>query len=160
MSETGTAARTAVTEPPATKAATRGRRGRPVGDREAQRTKLLRAGIKVIADEGYAGASLRKVAKQAGHTTGAITYYFADKEEMVGAIIEFMFDGFDAMLDSGDEVADHRKRLKRWVELNSNSDGWTIMLPIEIERFAPERVDALINAIIKLLQPPAAARKG
>lgn len=224
MSETGTTTRTAVTEPPATKATTRGRRGRPVGDREAQRTKLLRAGIKVIADEGYAGASLRKVAKQAGHTTGAITYYFADKEEMVGAIIEFMFDGFDAMLDSGDEVADHRKRLKRWVELNSNSDGWiagfqllararhepkfaaiyadrysryrerlagilakqqaagdvrndispdmladligsiadgwTIMLPIEIERFAPKRVDALIDAIIKLLQPPVAARKG
>lgn len=217
MTETETAKRSAAPSPARTEP--RARRGRPVGDRAAQRKKLLRAGIKVIADEGYAGASLRKVAKQAGHTTGAITYYFADKEEMVGAIIEYMFDGFDAMLDLGDEVADHRKRLERWVELNSNSDGWLagfqllararhepkfaaiyqeryeryrerlagiirkqqaagtvrsdipadlladhlgsiadgwmIMLPIETERFAPERVNALINSIIQLLQPPS-----
>lgn len=196
-------------------------RGRPVGDRESQRKKLLRAGIKVIAAEGYAGASLRKVAKAAGHTTGAITYSFADKEAMVEAIIEYMFDGFDAMLDLGDDLADHRKRLLRWVELNSNSDGWLagfqllaharhepafaaiyqkryaryrerlaaifekqqasgavrkdisaemladhlgsiadgwmIMLPIETERFSPDRVNALITSILQLLQPPAEA---
>lgn len=202
----------------------RARRGRPVGDREAQRKKLLRAGIKVIADEGYAGASLRKVAKQAGHTTGAITYYFADKEEMVAAIIEYMFDGFDAILELGEDVSDHRERLRRWVELNSNSDGWLagfqllararheptfaaiyqeryaryrerlsgilarqqaagtvrddipaellsdhlgsiadgwmIMLPIETERFAPARVEVLINSIIQLIQPPPARKRG
>lgn len=199
-------------------------RGRPVGDREAQRRKILRAGIKVIAREGYAGASLRKVAQEAGHTTGALTYYFADKEALVGAIIEHMFDSFDRLLDSGDDIADHRARYRRWIELNSNSegwlagfqllanarhesafaaiyreryaryrqrltemlekqqaagavrsdipadlladhlssigDGWMIMLPIETERFAPERVDALIDSIMRLLQPPSALKSG
>lgn len=216
MSQTLIEKRAARPASPAPLTSGRGR-GRPVGDREAQRRKLLRAGIKVIAHEGYSGASLRKVAKEAGHTTGAITYYFADKEEMVAAIIDYMFDGFDRMLDSGDEVADHRKRLKRWVELNANSDGWlagfqllararhepafarvyqeryaryrdrlagiirkqqdagevrgdipaemladhlgsiadgwVLMLPIETERFAPERVDSLIDSIIQLIQP-------
>ncbi|WOF42525.1 TetR/AcrR family transcriptional regulator [Sphingopyxis indica] len=221
MSELETAKRPA-TEAASPKPQKRASRGRPVGDRDAQRRKLLRAGIKVIAEEGYSGASLRKVAKEAGHTTGAITYYFADKEAMVSAIIEYMFDGFDEMLDLGDEVVDHAKRYKRWVELNSNSDGWLagfqllararhepkfaaiyreryesyrarlaeiikkqqeagsiradipaelladtvgsigdgwmIMLPIETERFAPERLDRLIDSIMQLLRPVPTAR--
>lgn len=198
-------------------------RGRPVGDREAQREKILRAGIKVIAREGYAGASLRKVAQEAGHTTGALTYYFSDKEELFGAIVARMFDAFDRLLDSGDDMADHPGRYRRWLELNSNSDGWIagvqllaharhepalaavyreryeryrerlteilahqqaaglvradipadlladhlgsigdgwmIMLPIETDRFAPERVEALIASIMRLLQPPPEAAR-
>jgi len=192
-------------------------RGRPIGDREAKRKALLRAGIKVIADLGYAGASLRKVAKEAGHTTGAITYYFEDKQAMVRAVIEHMFDEFDEMLESGDDVGDMRRRYKRWIELNSDSDvwlasfqllararhepafaaiyqqryrryrdrlaeiigkqqaagvtrrdipadmladhlssigdGWMMMLPIEPERFAPKRVEMLIDSITSLLAP-------
>lgn len=199
------------------KKSSKGRRGRPVGDREAKRKELLRAGIKVIADLGYAGASLRKVAREAGHTTGAITYYFADKEAMVRAIIEYMFDEFDEMLELGDEVGDMRKRFRRWIELNSDSDawlasfqllararhepafaaiyqqryqgyrdrlaaiiarqqsagvtrddisadmladhlssigdGWMMLLPIEPERFSPERVETLIDSITVLLSP-------
>lgn len=205
-------------EPPEQDPARSPRRGRPVGDREAKRQELLLAGIKVIADVGYAGASLRKVAKEAGYTTGAISYYFADKEAMVVAIIEYMFDGFDTMLDMGEELEDFRKRFKRWIEINSNSngwlagfqllararhepvfaaiyqvryanyrrqlaeilaklqtggdvrgdipadiladhigaiaDGWAVMLPIEPERFAPKRVDMLVDSIITMLRPP------
>lgn len=223
MTDTDTVKRPAA-EADAAEPPKRAGRGRPVGDREAQRRKLLRAGIKVIAEEGYSGASLRKVAKEAGHTTGAITYYFADKEAMVGAIIEHMFDGFDAILDLGDGVTDLAKMYKRWVELNSNSDGWIagfqllararhepqfaeiyreryknyrarltesiekqqaagtvrndipadlladtigsvgdgwmIMLPIETERFTPDRLDAIIASIMRLLQPVSPVRGG
>lgn len=164
------------------------------------------------------------MAKAAGHTTGAITYYFADKEELVRAIIAFMFDSFDKMLDPDEGVIDHRARLKRWIELNSNSDswiagfqliasarhepsfaaiyeerygryrqrlaaiiakeqaggvvrddipaalladhvgsiadGWVMMLPIETERFKPERIDALIDSLLLLLQPPSRSKIG
>ncbi|MFZ6044071.1 hypothetical protein ACOV11_26735, partial [Vibrio natriegens] len=53
----------------------RGRRGRPVGDRESKRAELLAAAIAVTAEAGYTGASLRKVAKRIGGTTGTVTYY-------------------------------------------------------------------------------------
>lgn len=78
------------------------RRGRPVGDRDAKRGELLAAGLAVVAELGYAGASLRKVAERAGYTTGAVTYYFANKEEMVVALTEYLFDEFDALLATAD----------------------------------------------------------
>ncbi len=93
-------------------------RGRPVGDREARRAELLNAAIAVIAQEGFAEASLRKVAERAGYSTGAVTYYFANREEMMAAVIESQFDKFDAMLaasNRGDKV-DIRDALKRWLD--------------------------------------------
>ncbi|WP_077145611.1 TetR/AcrR family transcriptional regulator [Sphingopyxis sp. KK2] len=100
------------------------RRGRPVGDRESKRNELLRAGIATIAELGYSGASLRKVASRAGHTTGAVTYYFQNKEAMVRAILEHLFDEWDTLLDIGGAVGDLRQRFRRWKEMNTDSDQW------------------------------------
>jgi AcrR family transcriptional regulator len=97
------------------KSASRGR-GRPVGDRAAKRAGLLDAAISVIAEDGFAGASLRKVAVRAGTTTGAVTYYFTNKEEMMAAIIESRFDIFDAMLKTREGEADVTGVLKRWLD--------------------------------------------
>lgn len=110
-------------EGPSAASDVKGRRGRPVGDREAKRKQLLDAGIAVIAELGYAGASLRKVARRAGHTTGAVTYYFDNKEKMVAAIIEYMFDQFDTVLDLGD-TATVKERFERWIEINADTDLW------------------------------------
>lgn len=102
------------------------RRGRPIGDREAKRAELLAAAISVIAQEGYAGASMRKVAKKAGCTTGAVTYYFANKEEMVSAVAQSLFDQFDTMLDSGQGAVDVRVVIQQWLDWTSlnETDTW------------------------------------
>lgn len=105
-------------------------RGRPVGDHEARRAELLDAALAVIAEEGIAAASLRQVAERAGCSTGAVTYYFANREEMMAAVIESQFDVFDAMLrasdESGDGKLDIRGGLKRWLESldASGAGGW------------------------------------
>ncbi|HCF9805933.1 TetR/AcrR family transcriptional regulator [Pseudomonas aeruginosa] len=93
----------------------RARRGRPVGNHEEKRTELLLAVIAVIAQEGYAGASMRKVAQQAGCTTGAVTYYFANKEEMVTAAVQYLFDEFDTLLDADVESFDIGELIKEWL---------------------------------------------
>ncbi|HEX2590218.1 MAG TPA: TetR/AcrR family transcriptional regulator [Rhizomicrobium sp.] len=98
-------------------------RGRPVGDHAAKRVELLDAAIAVIARDGVAAASLRKVAQQAGTSTGAVTYYFANKEEMMAAVIEAQFDIFDAMLKSDDGKIDIRAGLKRWLDSLSDSES-------------------------------------
>ncbi len=90
------------------------RRGRPVGDREAKRSELLAAAIEVIAQEGYAGATMRKVAQYAGCTTGAVTYYFANKEEMVSAVAQNLFDKVDALLDINLDQVDIKSLIEQW----------------------------------------------
>lgn len=196
-------------------------RGRPVGDREAKRAELLKAAIAVIAHEGFAAASLRKVAQRAGCTTGAVTYYFANKEAMVVAIAESLFDQFDGFLEiSHDNI---RAGFEQWLDwttaedpdawlatfqllaharhepafaevyqrryakfrdsltailrdaqgrgairgdieadlladqLSAMGDGWMMMMPIEPDRFQPARIQALLDATMTLIAPPASS---
>lgn len=194
-------------------------RGRPVGDREARRAELLRAALAVIAEEGYAGASLRRVARRAGCTTGAVTYYFASKEALMAALIENRFDVFDEQLGVLFDGANIRTAFQLWLELMSSEesderggqlqllaqarhepalasvyqrryglyrdgltsileeqqregrvrtdipadvlsdqlcamgDGWAMLLPIEPERFRPERIEVLLDATMALIAP-------
>jgi AcrR family transcriptional regulator len=90
------------------------RRGRPIGDRDAKRSELLAAAIAVIAQEGYAGATMRKVAQSAGCTTGAVTYYFANKEEMISAVAQNLFDKVDALLDINLDQVDIKSIIEQW----------------------------------------------
>ncbi|CAI8880223.1 TetR/AcrR family transcriptional regulator, transcriptional repressor of aconitase [Pseudomonas sp. IT-232MI5] len=99
------------------------RRGRPVGNRLEKRGELLTAAIEVIAQEGYAGTSLRKVASHAGCTTGAVTYYFANKEEMITAAAQSLFDEFDHLLDADQEKVDVRAMIEQWLNLTQANDS-------------------------------------
>lgn len=104
----------------------RPKRGRPVGNHEEKRAELLRAAISVIAREGYGGTSLRKVAKQANCTTGAVTYYFANKEEMITAAAENLFELFETALDFSKDDFDITTLSQRWLKWSEseNPDPW------------------------------------
>ncbi|WP_090265983.1 MULTISPECIES: TetR/AcrR family transcriptional regulator [Pseudomonas] len=200
------------------------RRGRPVGNHEEKRTELLKAVIEVIAKEGYAGTSMRRVAQHAGCTTGAVTYYFANKEEMVTAAAQGLFDEFDTLLDFSKEQVDVRAIIEEWLnwtkadepdsllalfqllaharherafadviqqryfrfrkvftailargqeegiirddidadlladQISAMGDGWMLAMPIEPDRFTPERKQALLDAVIVLISPPQAKK--
>ncbi|NJN51102.1 MAG: TetR/AcrR family transcriptional regulator [Gammaproteobacteria bacterium] len=80
-------------------------RGRPVGDRDAKVAELLEAAREVIAREGCVAASIRKVAQHAGYSTGAITYYFANRDDLLARLVEDVFVDFDQWLDpAGDSI--------------------------------------------------------
>ncbi len=91
------------------------RRGRPVGDHDARRTDLLAAAIAVIAREGSAGASLRKVASEAGCTTGALVYYFESKEAMLVAVVDSLFDAWELLLGEPGDALDIQGGFQRWL---------------------------------------------
>jgi AcrR family transcriptional regulator len=120
------------------------RRGRPTGDHEAKRRELLKAATSVIAEEGLANASLRKVAERAGCTTGAVTYYFADKEELVTSVADVGFDRFDMMLDAAREEADIRKVFERWFARGATDHFWPVMFQV----LAHARHDPALAAVI------------
>ena len=83
--------------------------------------------MSVIAEHGYADASLRKVAQHAGYTTGAVTYYFANKEALLVAVTEQMFDQFDTLLQPGEGGHDIKAAFKVWLErMGSDADLWLV----------------------------------
>jgi len=59
-----------------------------VVDHDQRRRELALAACDVIARAGLEGATLRDVARQAGCTTGRVSHYFADKQQLLLAALE------------------------------------------------------------------------
>src|SRR6516162_7839143 len=55
---------------------------------EDRREQIIDAAMRVFAQKGYARATNRDVAHEAGITTGLIYYYFKSKEDLLRAALE------------------------------------------------------------------------
>ncbi|MFC8386679.1 TetR/AcrR family transcriptional regulator [Nocardia sp. NPDC057272] len=197
--------------------------GRPVGDHEEKRAELLAAATKVVAEHGFAKTSLRKVAERAGYTTGAVTYYFANKSDLVLALANSRFDRYDKLLDTVAPEADIRTLLQRWLEMSVSEpefsivmsqllanlqfdaklkdtmarryadyrarfaeivregqrrgtirddipaailadqigamgDGFAVVTPLELQDFGPDKIEEILDGVIRLLTPLAGNR--
>jgi AcrR family transcriptional regulator len=64
------------------------RRSRHEERKEETRRELVEAAGKAFAAEGFHAASLDKIARQAGYTTGAIYHHFGGKDELFLAVFE------------------------------------------------------------------------
>jgi TetR/AcrR family transcriptional repressor of bet genes len=60
--------------------------GRP-SNREKRRSELVAAFARVLADHGYAGATIAAVATEAGVAPGLVHHHFEDKAELLGALL-------------------------------------------------------------------------
>jgi AcrR family transcriptional regulator len=63
-------------------------RGRQIRNPEA-RARVVEAAWRVVAAEGVHGATMRGIATEAGVTTGFVTHYFEDKQELLAAVLRF-----------------------------------------------------------------------
>ncbi|MGK2869580.1 MAG: TetR/AcrR family transcriptional regulator [Mycobacterium sp.] len=59
--------------------------------RSARRTQIVDAAIDVIAEVGFAQASIRKIADRVGIAMSAVLYHFGTKDKLVEAIVEHMY---------------------------------------------------------------------
>jgi len=64
----------------------------PTERREATRLHVLESAIAVLARDGYAKASWRRIAEEAGVTGGVLQYHFGDKEHLLQAVVEHLSD--------------------------------------------------------------------
>jgi AcrR family transcriptional regulator len=70
----------------------------PSADAAKRRREILEAALELLAEHGYAGASLRKVAAKIGIAQPSLYHYFASKEELVEQVLAtFAGDMFVAM---------------------------------------------------------------
>jgi AcrR family transcriptional regulator len=67
--------------------------GRP-SLRAERRAELIEAFARVLADHGYAGATIAAVARQAGVAPGLVHHHFADKAELLESLLGTLLDRF------------------------------------------------------------------
>ena len=82
-------------------------------DPAQKRAELVDASWDVIAAEGLKGATLRRVAAEAGCTTGALTHYFPDRRSLlVAALRSAHFQAAARMLEATRRASSDVDRLK------------------------------------------------
>ena len=59
---------------------------------QARRAQIIRTAINLIADEGYGRCSLARIAKRAGISVGVIAYHFQNKDELIEAIVQSIYE--------------------------------------------------------------------
>ncbi|WP_433236298.1 TetR/AcrR family transcriptional regulator [Streptosporangium sp. CA-135522] len=59
----------------------------------ARRAQIIDSAIQVIAEMGFAKASLALIAKHAGISKGVISYHFAGKDELMEEVVNHVYSG-------------------------------------------------------------------
>ncbi|QVQ51549.1 TetR/AcrR family transcriptional regulator [Spiractinospora alimapuensis] len=71
----------------------------------ARRAQLVEVTIELVADRGYAGASLARIAERAGITKAAVLYHFSSKAAVVEAAYEHVLTALTGSIASAVEAA-------------------------------------------------------
>ncbi|CAM4303409.1 TetR family transcriptional regulator [Nocardiopsis rhodophaea] len=58
---------------------------------KARRAQIIEAAVAVIAEVGFAKASLARIAQHAGISKGVISYHFAGKDELIEQVVEQIY---------------------------------------------------------------------
>jgi AcrR family transcriptional regulator len=81
----------------------------------ARRTSIIEAAAQCFAESGFRATQMRDVAKQAGLSTGALYRYFASKEELSQAVVDWLKEQDAAVragvLDGEGSALDRLERL-------------------------------------------------
>lgn len=98
------------------------RRGRRPGSEVSGRGALLAAAQKLFARSGFAGASLREVAREAGVAPALVCQLFGSKEGLYDALLDHLVQAQRVQLGRIDELTrlaeeDPRGALEGWVRM-------------------------------------------
>ncbi|RME62171.1 MAG: TetR/AcrR family transcriptional regulator [Alphaproteobacteria bacterium] len=69
--------------------------------------KILAAARDVLINEGYPNLTMRKIAQRAGITLGNLSYYYANKQDLLYDLVDAVLEGYRADFDSITENAAH-----------------------------------------------------
>jgi TetR/AcrR family transcriptional regulator, transcriptional repressor of bet genes len=103
-----------------------------VVDHEQRRAELCAAVWRLASREGLEAVTVRRVAQEAGWSTGAVVHYFADKEDLLLSAFETVADRVSRRLEKVEEQTSEPLELAR---------AWLVEgLPLDSDRRAEVRV--------------------
>lgn len=84
-----------------------------LGMEPIRREQICRGAATVIAREGFAGTTLRKVAEEAGVSTGMLNHYFSNRQELLTQTLVFVSERTQAKARSAmGDLPPGRERLR------------------------------------------------
>jgi AcrR family transcriptional regulator len=72
---------------------------------DVKRSHILSAATSVFIELGLEAVSMREIAKRAGYTAGAIYSYFANKEEIYGALLAESLERLNAFVSDAEQAS-------------------------------------------------------
>lgn len=96
-------------------------------DHEERRSRIARAAMHQIAESGVEDLRLTDVAARAGWTTGVLTHYFKNKQELLNEALKVTFDEVvaEALIDVDDTDLTLRDMLRKWLPCSPGRvTGW------------------------------------
>ncbi len=91
-------------------------------DHSKRREAFLQAAYRVIKKHGFAGVTVRSVAKEAGFTTGALVHYVESMDELLVEASEYSAREVRAAMEAAERLADPLQSLHEVLYLALPSD--------------------------------------
>jgi len=118
-----------------------------VSELDLTRERLLTAAGQVFAEEGYQGATIRKIKDRAGANIAAVNYYFGDKERLYIEAVKFAHGDFMKGMHFPD-----------WGSDTSATEKLTTFIRAFVTRLMdPDRPQWYAQLLMKELASPSAA---
>lgn len=80
------------------------------------RDELSRVGLQLLADHGLADVSMRRVANEFGVAVSALYWHVQDKQSLLGAIVDRLFDDLEFEPATGDWKTDITARAEQFYD--------------------------------------------
>jgi AcrR family transcriptional regulator len=113
------------------------------------RTRVLHAARERFLNEGVDGASLRRIATEAGTNIGMIYYYFPTKDDLFLAIVEEVYQGVLAdllvALEPSQPVPERIRRMYERVARFSDEERMVVRLVLREALISSSRLDRIVE---------------
>jgi TetR/AcrR family transcriptional regulator len=141
-----------------------GRTRRRTATQARNEARILDAALEVFAAQGFAGATVDRIADAAGMSKPNLLYYFSGKEEMHAALLdrllEAWLDPLRALDPAGDPVGELGAYLRRKLDMARERPRESRLFAQEVLQGAPRIGATLAGPLRALVEEKAAVIEG
>lgn len=119
-----------------------------VGRRRLSRADWVEKATEVLASAGLAAVAVEPISERLGVTKGSFYAHFANRDELVGAVLErWKVVDTDQVLGCLDQIDDPRQRLSRFLEFGFERHHWGRVFAALCASTSDARVDPVMEEV-------------